>query len=138
MSYLLDTNILSELVTKNPNQTVIDWFNAIPNESFYLSVLSLGEIRKGIEKIKNKKRKNQLAIWLEYDLPGWFENRILVVDHAIADRWARLEYEIGRTLPAIDAILAATALHHDLKMVTRNEKDFQFPGLTVVNPWKLK
>ncbi len=138
MSYLLDTNILSELVSKKPNQAVVDWFDAVPNESLYLSVLSLGEIRKGIEKVKNKKRKNQLAVWLEYDLPGWLEDRILVVGQAIADRWGRLEYEVGRTLPAVDGLLAATALHHDLEIVTRNEKDFQFPGLAVINPWKLK
>ncbi len=138
MSYLLDTNVLSELVSKNPNQGVIEWFDAIPDESLYLSVLSLGEIRKGVAKIENLRRKNKLLIWLENDLPGWFEDRILSIDQAVADRWGRLEYEVKRTLPAIDGLLAATALHHDLEMVTRNEKDFELPGLTVINPWKLK
>ena len=86
------------------------WFDNIPNEALYLSVLSLGEIRKGIEMLKPSKRKEKLKIWLEHELPNWFDERIIPIDQPIADRWGRLLNEMQRPLPAIDSLLAATAL----------------------------
>lgn len=136
MNYLLDTNIISEVVKSDPNKNVIKWLQLIANDSLFVSVLSLGEIRYGIEKLANSKKKDHLVIWFENDIPRWFENRILSIDMPITQRWARLQNESGRTLPAIDSLIAATALHHDLSLVTRNTQDFDIPGLVVFNPWQ--
>jgi predicted nucleic acid-binding protein len=96
----------------------------------------MGEIRKGIESLIDRKRRGKkLRLWLDHELSGWFEGRVLQIDLAVADRWGRLLAEIGRPVPTIDSLLAATALHHDLRLVTRNAKDFYYPGLEVINPW---
>ena len=135
MSYLIDTNILSELVRTKPHKSVLNWFEKVPNEALNISVLTLGEIRKGIEGIKDSERKEKLRLWLEIELPQWFGNRILTIDQHIAERWGRLQSEMKRPIPAIDSLIAATALHYDLCLVTRNERDFQFPSLQIINPW---
>ena len=136
MNYLIDTNVISELVAARPNAHVISWFEQVPVNAFFLSVLTLGEIRKGIEKIKDNKRKKKLLIWLEHDLVTMFDRRILVISTDVADRWGRLQCQVKRTLPAIDSLIAATALHHDMTLVTRNINDFSdCPGLEVINPW---
>lgn len=137
MSYLLDTNVLSELVKAKPDKQVLEWFAPLPNESLYISVLSVGEIRKGVEGVKEAKRREKLRRWLELELPAWFSDRLLPVDTMVAERWGRLLAEVGRSMPAIDSLIAATALHHDFRLVTRNESDFTYPGLQVVNPWNL-
>lgn len=134
MSYLLDTNVITELVKSSPNKKVLAWFAKIPSECLYLSVLTLGEIRKGVEKLSNSEKKTRFRIWLEHELPAWFGDRIIPIDKAVSERWGRLQAELPR-LPAIDSLLAATALHHDLALVTRSTKDFVYPGLMVVNPW---
>jgi len=136
MSYLLDTNILSETVRRNPNKAVIAWLDQLPSEALYVSVLALGEIRKGIESLADRKRREKLRLWLEHELPEWFEGRVLPVDLAVADRWGRLLAEVGRPVPTTDSLLAATALHHELRLVTRNSGDFDYPGLDVINPFR--
>jgi len=137
MSYLLDTNVISELIRSKPNVQVIDWFKNIPDEMLYLSVLTLGEIRKGIEGITDLNRKEKVRVWLEHDLPIWFEERILHVDLHVADRWGRLQSDMrGTVLPAIDSLIAATALCYDMRLVTRNKKDFKNYSLEVINPWE--
>ncbi|OGT36307.1 MAG: recombinase [Gammaproteobacteria bacterium RBG_16_51_14] len=135
MSYLLDTNIVSETIRKNPNRSVITWLDQIPGEALFISVLTLGEIRKGIETLNDKRRREKLRLWLEHKLPAWFEGRLLPVDLAVADRWGRLLADAGRPLPTIDSLLAATALHHELRLVTRNARDFDYRGLEVINPF---
>lgn len=136
MSYLLDTNVLSEFVNSKPNAGLVSWIQQIPNDLQYISVLTIGEIRKGIESMDNSKRQHKLRHWLELDLPAWYEERILPIDVNVADRWGRILADSGRQpLPAIDALLAATALTYDLIVVTRNQKDFPIPGLKVINPW---
>lgn len=135
MSYLLDTNIISETVRRNPNKTVISWLDQIPSDGLFVSVLTLGEIRKGIEALSDRRRREKLRLWLEHDLPAWFEGRVIPVDLAVADRWGRLLAEVGRPVPTIDSLLAATALHHELRLVTRNAGDFDYPGLEVINPF---
>jgi hypothetical protein len=135
VSYLLDTNVLSETVRRRPNRAVIAWLDQVPNEALYLSVLTLGEIRKGVERLASSQRRERLRVWLEHDLVVWFGERVLPIDRAVADRWGRLLGEVGRPVPAIDSLIAATALHHELRLVTRNEADFGFPGLELVNPW---
>lgn len=135
MSYLLDTNVVPELVKRRPSSAVTAWFETIPDAALHLSVISLGEIRRGVEALRDGAKKERLRLWLEQDLPAWFEDRLLPVSATVADRWGRLLAEVGRPIPAIDSLLAATALHHELRLVTRNVRDFRFPGLEVVNPW---
>jgi len=135
MSYLLDTNVVSETIRRNPNKAVMSWLDQIPGEALFISVLTLGEIRKGIEALSDSRRREKLRLWLDHELPRWFDERVLPVDLAVADRWGRLLAEIGRSVPTIDSLLAATALHHDLRLVTHNVRDFDYPGLEVINPW---
>jgi predicted nucleic acid-binding protein len=135
LSYLIDTNVLSELRRKTPNANVVKWVNSRPATSLYLSVLTLGELRKGIDSLADAKRRLNLVDWLETELPLFFAGRILAIDQGVADHWGRLLAFAGRTLPAVDSLLGATAAHHGLTMVTRNSKDFDNLGLEVLNPW---
>ncbi|MFM8605822.1 MAG: type II toxin-antitoxin system VapC family toxin, partial [Cyanobium sp.] len=102
----------------------------------YLSVISLGEIRRGVERLADGQRAQALRSWLEEDLPAWFHGRLLPIDAAVADQWGRLQAEAGRPLPAIDSLLAATALAHDLVLTTRNVRDQAGLPVALVNPWE--
>lgn len=135
MNYLLDTNVISELKRAKPNPTVVDWFTTTERESLYLSVLTLGEIRKGIAKLSDGQRKQTLSDWLEKELPSWFGSRLLAIDLDVADCWGKMQAQTNRPLPAVDSLLAATALHHNLCLVTRNVRDFDYPNLAVLNLW---
>ncbi|AJP49113.1 recombinase [Rugosibacter aromaticivorans] len=135
MSYLLDTNVLSELRRKTPNAGVVEWFARRPASTLFLSVLTLGELRKGVEGMADADRRTALLDWLEAELPIFFTGRILSVDVQVADRWGRLMAAAKRPVPAIDSLLAATAAHHGLSLVTRNVRDFVDSGLDVINPW---
>jgi len=135
MTYLLDTNVISELARPTPAKAVLAWFENVPSDALHVSVLTLGEIRKGVEHMASGRRREKLRLWLEHDLTDWFDTRVLPVDLSVADRWGRLLALVGRPVPSIDSLLAATALHHELRLVTRNRKDFDYPGLEVVNPW---
>ena len=135
MNYLLDTNVISELKRPKPNENVVNWFSEKEADSLYLSVLTLGEIRKGIEKMTDGQRKNALLIWLEKDIPLWFDSRLLNIDVETADCWGKLQAQANRPLPAIDSLLAATAIRHDLCLVTRNVGDFDYPNLKISNLW---
>ena len=139
MSYLIDTNVLSELHRKQPDTHVVDWFAERAPQSLFLSVLTLGEIRKGIARLDDSQtdaaRRQSLDDWLEQDLPTFFLGRVLGVDAGVADLWGRMQALVGRPLPAIDSLLAATALQHKLTMVTRNVKDFADMGVELINPW---
>lgn len=137
MSYLVDTNVLSELRRRQPDANVLRWFAARPAGTLYLSVLTLGEIRKGVEALHDQHRKLPLLDWLEADLPAFFEGRILPVDAAVAKVWGHMQANAGRPLPAIDSLLAATAQHHGLMLVTRNVRDVEGLGVSVVNPWNV-
>ena len=135
MSYLLDTNVISELRRKSPEPSVVEWFSKRPASTLYLSVLTLGELRKGIESVKDLERRMALTDWLETDLPVFFTGRILPIDVKVTDRWGRLLAAAGRPLPAIDSLLGATAAQHGLSVVTRNSRDFDNLGLSIINPW---
>ena len=136
MSYLLDTNVICELVKSNPSTAVVNWVNSAQTSSMYLSLLTLGEIRKGIAGIQDNKRREKIIQWLEHEVPSYFEERILKIDHKISDQWGTLQSNIkDLILPAIDALIAATAINHQLKLVTRNVKDFTHTPLTLINPW---
>jgi tRNA(fMet)-specific endonuclease VapC len=138
MTYLLDTCLISELVAKQPNQKVLDWVDAQVPETLYLSVITIGEIAKGICKLTPSKRKESLTTWLNETLPNRFEHRILTLDVSTMVLWGNLVGQLeqnGRPLPAMDSLIAAIALQHSLSLVTRNEKDFAGTGVVIINPW---
>lgn len=135
MSYLIDTNVLSELRRKSPDPGVLAWISQRPAATLHLSVLTLGEIRKGIEGVGDAARRQALIDWLETELPLFFTGRIHAIDAAVADRWGRLVAAAHRPLPAVDSLIAATALEHDLVLVTRNLKDFADLPVQTFSPW---
>lgn len=135
MSYLVDTNVLSELRKKRSDARVVRWVQARPRQSLYLSVLSLGEIRKGIEGVADAAFRQTRVDWLEVELPNYFVGRLLGIDAQVADRWGRVQAGAGRTLPVIAGLLATTALQHDLTLVTRNTSDFEGLGVRLIDPW---
>jgi len=135
VSYLIDTNALSELKKRQPHPAVAQWFEARPPAGLYLSVLTLSELRKGIETMPAGARKTSFLDWLENDIPQYFGGRILPVDRRVAERWGHLCGTASRPLPAIDSLLAATALEHGLTLVTRNLSDFELTGIRMLNPW---
>ncbi|MEM7402465.1 MAG: type II toxin-antitoxin system VapC family toxin [Myxococcota bacterium] len=137
MRFLLDTNVLSESAKREPNQHVLTWLNQAPQSELCVSVLSLGEIYRGIEALpQSSKRKSELTTWMQEVLLPWFGDRIFPVNLPVAQLWGELQKRCPRTIPAIDLLIAATALQHKLHVVTRNARDFQdIPDIVVVNPW---
>jgi predicted nucleic acid-binding protein len=140
--FLLDTNVISEFARPDnkPDLRVKQWLEAADSDSLYASVLTFGEIRRGIEKLASGKRRSHLETWLEEDLHEWFENRLLVVDEVIANRWGLLAAAAkrqGTPLAIIDGLLSATALEHNLTVVTRNSADFTNAGVPILNPWQI-
>jgi len=140
--FLLDTNVISEFARPDnrPDPRVKQWLEAADPDSLYASVLTFGEIRKGIEKLAPSKRRSHLEAWLERDLHEWFENRLLVIDEPIANRWGMLAaaaQRAGMPLAVVDGLLSATALEHKLTVVTRNSTDFTKAGVSIVNPWQI-
>ena len=137
--FLADTNIPSELTRPNPDARVVAFLENVERGSVYLSVLTLGEIRKGVASLPNGNRRRLLEDWIQSTLRPWFANRILPVTEEIVNRWGILAAEAknrGAVLPVVDGLLAATALEHDLTLLTRNERDFAGTGVTVLNPWE--
>jgi predicted nucleic acid-binding protein len=135
VSYLLDTNVVSESRRKTPDANVVRWLSERPAATLYLSVLTLGELRKGIASLADDHRRGLLQDWLEVELPAFFIGRILPVDAAVADTWGRVLARAGRPLPSIDSLIGATAARHGMSVVTRNAKDYAGLGVTVINPW---
>lgn len=137
--FLLDTNWISEVVSIKPEPRVLAWLDAADERTLYLSVLTLGEIRKGIVTLAEGKRRAQLEAWLEIDLRRRFAGRILPVGDAVADRWGMLAADVkrqGRSVPTVDAMIAATAIHHNLTVVSRNVDDFKNAEVSLFNPWQ--
>ncbi len=137
--FLLDTNVISELVKPRPEPAVVRWVEESDENLLYLSVLTLGEIRKGVAALPQSARRVELEAWLESDLRLRFSKRILAIDEDIADRWGILAGQAqkdGRELPVIDGLLAATAIHHNLTLVTRNTSDIASTGTLLFNPWE--
>lgn len=137
--YLLDTNCVSEAVRVHPEPRVISWLETAEESLLFLSVLTVGEIRKGVASLAPSKRRTLLETWLEIELPSRFSSRILSIDAAIADRWGSLTAiakSKGRALSIIDGLLAATAIHHNLTVVSRNDSDFVGLQVPIFNPWK--
>jgi predicted nucleic acid-binding protein len=136
--FLLDTNCISELVRLKPDPQVMAWIEAAEEGLLYLSVLTLGEIRKGLAALPQCKRRSRLETWLEVELQARFSGRILSIDASVVDRWGLLAAAKfrGKPLSAIDGLLAATAIHHNLTIVSRNVGDFTNTQAPVVNPWE--
>jgi toxin FitB len=137
--FLLDTNIPSEITKPYPEPSVLRWLGTVEEEQTFLSVVSLGEMRKGCELLEpGSKRRLRLERWLEHDVRKWLAGRILPITEAIAERWGELEAKrqrLGLPLNTADGQIAATALEYGLTLVTRNVSDFRDLGVELVNPW---
>ena len=138
MTFLLDTNVLSEGAKPGPDPNVAAWFSQTDEDRLFLSVASLAEIRRGIELLPTGRRREQFAGWLADDLPARFAGRILDIDRSVGETWglvmARAQ-RAGLTLDAMDGFFAATAEAHELILVTRNVRHFAATGVTVFDPW---
>ena len=139
VSYLLDTNVVSEATKKKPESRLQDWLAAQPNEALYLSVITMGEIRHGLLLLHDGKKKRALLEWLGREIQTRFAGRILPVDTAVMERWAQLQVATGKTgrrLPVMDSLIAATALAHNLTLATRNIADFRVADVPLFDPWR--
>jgi predicted nucleic acid-binding protein len=138
VNFLLDTNVVSELVKVTPHAQVVKWLFEADEDSIFLSTVTVAEIRYGIEGMPAGNRRDRLIAWLENDLIARFEPRILSVDLAVADAWGSIvarSNKGGRKLTVIDGFLAATAELHGMTLVTRNVRHFENLGIQLFNPW---
>jgi predicted nucleic acid-binding protein len=136
LNYLIDTNVLSELSKKTPNQDLVTFINALLKDNLYISVVTLGEIIKGIEKASDVLKKRQLADWYK-EVRALFDGKIIDIDEGIISVWGKLVGSCSRTLPAFDSLIAATCIYSGSILLTRNEKDFDdIPNIVIQNPWK--
>jgi predicted nucleic acid-binding protein len=138
MSFLLDTNVVSEWVKARPDAGVVAWLAEADEDRVFLSVITLAELRYGIERMAAGNRRRRLDAWLRDELPLRFEGRVLPIDRATADAWGRFvarSEKAGRPIGVADAFIAATAEVHGLTLVTRNVADFEPALKVVVNPW---
>jgi predicted nucleic acid-binding protein len=136
--YLVDTNIPSELTRQQPDARVADFIRKAGKENLFISVMTIGEICKGIDLLPVSQKRTTLEHWLTIDVRAWFASRILPVTEAIAERWGHLAAAArkqGVTLAVVDGVLAATAIENDLTLVTRNTKDYSALGVSLLNPW---
>ncbi len=139
MKYLLDTDVILELVSKNADPGVLNWIDGNEPENIFLSSITIGELCKGVEGLPESKKKDALVQWLNNDLLLRFGSRVLVPDAGVMLTWGGLAASLerkGKALPVADSIIAALALHHKCVLVTKNEEVFNGTGITVYNPWK--
>jgi predicted nucleic acid-binding protein len=139
VSFLLDTNVVSEWVRPQPDRNVISWLAEVDEDRVFISVISFAEIRRGVEMLMAGRRRERLANWLAEELPLRFEERILDIDPRVAETWGVVMargQKIGLTLGSMDAFVAATAEAHRLTLATRNVKDFQPLGISLLDPWR--
>ncbi len=136
--FLLDTNVVSELVRPKPDENVARWVEATDESILFISSLTLGEIRNGVERLGSGRRRGRLESWLQVDLRARFRDRILPIDEEVADRWgliSALAKAHGKPVPVVDGLLAATAVHYNLTFVTRNISNVAGTGVATLNPW---
>jgi len=139
MKYLLDTCVISELVKPTPNRKVVDWINELPSEALFLCAITIGEVRKGLTKLPDSKKKERLTLWLNTLLIEYNE-RIFFIDLMVCENWGVLQgnaEKAGTPMSTIDGLIAATAYTHNLTIATRNENDFTPSNIPIINPWKL-
>lgn len=138
MTYLLDTNVISEWTKPRPDAGVLSWLAEVDEDRVFMSVATLAELRHGIERLPVGARRDRLDAWLREELPQRFEGRVLAVNDILADVWGRMMARaeaLGRRMGVMDGLLAATAEVHELTLVTRNVADFRAAGTAVLNPW---
>ena len=139
MNFLLDTCVISELIKPQQNKKVIDWINSCSEGTLFLSSLTIGEIQKGISKLPVSKKKSKLQNWLDQSLFERFERKILPIDYIVAQKWGEIlssSEKKGFRLPAIDSLIAATAIVNNMTLVTRNINDMVYSGVSLYNPWE--
>lgn len=139
MSYLLDTCTISEMVSVKPNAKVLKWFELQSEQTLYLSIITIGEIEKGIYQLVQSKKRLRLETWLFDELVTSFQGRLLVIDRKLITTWAKMIAELktkGMIRQSFDSLIEATALHYQLILVTRNVKNFQNSQVTILNPWE--
>jgi toxin FitB len=138
MNYLLDTCLISELSKVKPNEKVVDWVLSENETSFYVSVLTFGELHKGVQKLPESKKKEELQVWIEDELKNRFQNRIIGIDMRVSILWGKIQCfaeKKRKPMPAIDALIAATGIAYELTVVTRNVTDMEQSGVKLLNPW---
>jgi toxin FitB len=139
VKFLLDTNAVSEWVKPRPDPGIVQWFDEVDEDHTFLSVLTLGELRRGVDRLANGRRRDRLERWLTGDLLDRFTDRVLPVDAPVADEWGRLlarAESAGTAIAGIDGLVAATAKVHNLQVVTRNVRHFRLAGVVVICPWQ--
>ena len=139
MKYLLDTCVISELVKPTPDRKVVDWINELPPEALFLCVITIGEVRKGLTKLPDSRKKERLTLWLDTLLIEYSE-RIFFIDLMVCENWGILQgnaEKAGTRMSTIDSLIAATTYTHNLTLATRNENDFAPSNIPIINPWKL-
>lgn len=139
MKYLLDTCVISELTARQPVAQVVDWIDRVEESHLYLSVITIGEIRKGIEKLSPSNKRTVLEEWLNDYLIIRFAGRIRPIDLEVVIKWGQMTGALekaDRSMSAIDSLIAATALQENFTLVTRNEKDFVYSKVPLFNPWR--
>lgn len=138
MRFLLDTCVISEVTKPKPSPEVVTWLDRQMELSLFLSVITIGELQKGISKLPDSRKRQQLQEWVDQDLTRRFTGRVLEIDRDIATRWGTIAGESeqqGVKIPVLDGLLAATAIVHGLTMATRNTSDMMSTGVTLFNPW---
>jgi len=139
LKYLLDTCVISEMVKPSPDKKLIRWVENEPSTSLFLSVITIGEIRKGLSKLPASRKKEKLTIWLNMLLEE-YSDRILAIDLTVAENWGEMQGRAekeGVVMPSIDGLIAAITYTNNMILVTRNETDFISANIPVINPWKL-
>ena len=138
MRYVIDTNIISEFISKSPNQAVLDFINSLDERDIYLSVITIGEVKFGIQNVKSESRKVELINWLENDLLTRFSGRILDIDTPTMLKWGEINQQlksIGRPIPIMDSLIASSSIVNEMTLVTRNVKDFYNFDIDIINPF---
>jgi predicted nucleic acid-binding protein len=138
VNFLLDTNLVSEWTKRHPNPGVVSWLADADEDRVFISVVTIAELRRGVERLAIGRRRKRLNEWIEGELLFRFDGRILPIDAATADAWGRIVAHregLGRPIGAMDAFIAATAQVHKLTLATRNQTDFEASVAAVVNPW---
>ena len=138
MKYLIDTCLISEGLRPRPDSGATAWMEACDRDRQYLSVLTLGELQKGLEKLGSTRRRDVLQAWLDRDVAEQFSCRILPVDSEVAVTWGSMQASLeraGKPIPSLDGLICATALTHNLVVVTQNTRDFESTGVQLLNPW---
>jgi predicted nucleic acid-binding protein len=138
VSFILDTCVLSELVKPRPEPTVVEWIGAQDEHRLFLSVITFGELQKGIAKLPSGPKRDRLSLWVAEDLAARFRERILPIDIRVAATWGTMLGEAesqGKPIPVVDGLIGATARVHECVIVTRNVADLERTGVEVINPW---